>query len=227
VIEVHSQKRYVLGYIETPEPVIELNAVNYVDAVLKKNVSGVQVAVTVFDTALASSAVEYVGPRFQKYAAVRSQIVEIVLRQACADVFPGLLEVFLNVPAHHVNIAELADFRACGGFAVEVGYPDGYAAYVIGRNIIVAQTLIERFVEGQLAHFQSVLNDFAAALYLIYAVLLANRHDAFVNVGGQPAVQLDFALAVVTPLFESGEIEESHVNGLLHLVNEAAREKQV
>src|SRR3989304_9728423 len=73
-------------------------------------------------------------------------------------------------------------------------------------------------------HLHSILNCFSFTLYLD-SIGFVDGNNLQVHVSAKSPVKLQFLLAEEPPLFKSGEVQESEVYSLLHLVNKEPSQK--
>ena len=79
---------------------------------------------------------------------------------------------------------------------------------------------------GQTAHPDRVLHGLAIAVDTHVAVAADDRNDAEVGVRAETPVEPHLLLTEVTAQRQRAEIEEAHVQRLLHLVDEVAGEEE-
>ena len=85
------------------------------------------------------------------------------------------------------------------------------------------QTFREQFSQEpsmrQFSHLHAVLGNFSFCVEGKAGSALVNRNHSQIDVRTEPAIQFKLALAKVTALFQSVEIEKPEVHGLLDLEN--------
>ncbi len=80
---------------------------------------------------------------------------------------------------------------------------------------------------GELYHFYRIFNRSAGAEDDFAVFALPDFSDAQVGIGCQPPVEIDFLQAVLTALFEGGEIKKPEIDGLFHLVDQVTGDKHI
>jgi hypothetical protein len=213
VLQVHGEEGHVGEDIAVAKPVVELHAVEDPWAVGQtEDVLGPQVAVAVTGVSVGDAAGEKPRPAGEVAAGELLYLLGQHRVEAVAEEREHLREVRLPVGGHPV--------AACGG--VHLGRAPGLAVEAGDRRGHLVDLPLERFSTrgecGEAALGGHEAHDDGGLLL----VAIVKERQAQIDVGAEPAVQLELSLAHATAQGRRGEVLERQSHGLFELIHALA-----
>ena len=142
-----------------------------------------------------------------------------------ADELPGLVEILVGADAELVDASPVADFPAGVLGLIELLQESGNPVQVAEPDRIPFEELVEKMTVRKLTHLHGVIDYLAFLAEAVVPVVFRDRNDPEVGAGREPAVEGDFPFAEMLAFRRGGKVEETKVDGLLHLVHERRRDE--
>src|SRR5690606_6838841 len=171
------------------QALVELDAVNDLDAAVQVNVVAANIAVPVADHASGHARLQQLPPLRQEVARAGRDRCVALRRDGPPDVGLDLLEVLLDVAGHRLGRAAPVDLRSARRLQVEAGDLPGDA---VDCGVVDGVGQCQRPQRGfvwQAPHVYQVVDDLAVAAQPELPAGQHQRDDAQVDVGSQPPVQ--------------------------------------
>ena len=205
--------------VATRQPVVELDAVEHDRWIAEEDVVEVEISMALTDPPLDDATLEQILAVDEEPVRPVLDVLEAIARDQLPDVALGLDEVLVGVEPDRGDLAEHVDIGTAAGVLVERHENVDEVIEHVGGQLAAFEDPDTEVVVVELLHGDRPVDDLSIALpdRQVLAVE-SHRFHSEVDVGCEPAVELDLPAAVQLPEFERREVEEPEVDGLLELV---------
>jgi len=222
-LALERKKRQLIDRVQAAQPGVELQAVDDANAVVEPNVLGSQVTMRIDESSLADATTDLFPARLK--------VVPLCGRNATHKMGWQAESGFQQDPAigdrglaHLIELNDVTQIRTLRS-RIEIGKPVCQTVDVPCRNAFFRDCVLERLAFGQAAHHDEPINDPSRAVDANSLPAKTHGHDIQINVGCEPAIELQLDVAELLPALQCREIEVGKAHGLLELVGAVANEK--
>ncbi len=181
-----------------------------------------EIPVTLADSPLADATLEQLLVLDKEPIRPVLNVLETFPRDQLPDVAVGLGEVLIGVELDRLDLTERVDIRATTGVAVERHKDLDEDIQLVGGQLAAFEDADTEIVVFELSHRDRPVHDLALAADEQTLAVESHRLDPEIDVGCEPAVELDLPAAVPFTKLEGREIEEPEIDRLLDLVRPLA-----
>ena len=220
-LKIHRQEREIARDINVTEAGVELDAVIDVHRIWgEMDVLQMQIAMAIADPSAADARVQKLLPLLIKRVRKMNDRVEDRLGQALANELLRHLEVPIRAHAQAVDGCVLLRLRRQRLGRIELLQLHHHTVEVIHAHRILFQQMYEKVALIKLTHLDDPFEHGAFPGEAQDTVTLGDTRDLKVDLIGKPAIELEFALAVLMTELQRAEVQKAKLHWLLDFENQ-------